>query len=88
MIQYINIKDVFIYRSQEDGLCEMTCSLDIKADLLKMLDYKYVIFSPKMHIEDDCYEFLHSFVRYNNHDPNRSLSISGARKFKLYRSTI
>ena len=74
------------YRSQEDGLCEMTCSLKIKADLLKKLEYKYVIFSPKMHVEDDCYEFLHSFVEYSN--LNRCLSISEARRFKLCGCTI
>ena len=71
------------YRSQEDGLCEMTCSLKIEADLLKKLEYKYVIFSPKMHVEDDCYEFLHSFVENYNRNPNRCLSISEARRFKL-----
>lgn len=74
---YICIMRLFIFaRSQDDGFCEMTCTLSIEAELLKgPVPYKYVIFSPKMIGEDDCYEFLHSFAGYIDPDPNRCLYI-------------
>ena len=64
------------FRSLGDGnMCEMTCTLQIDANVLKKpLIYKYVIFSPKMVHKDDCYEFLHSFAGKGS-DPNRVLCI-------------
>ena len=53
---------------------EMVCALKIDADVLKHpLGYKYVIFSPKMTKDDECYEKLHYF-QYD--DPNRCLQMS------------
>ena len=56
----------------------MTCTLNIAADLLHTArGYKYVVYSPKMTIHPDCYEYLHSFAgpddRYK--DPNRWLKV-------------
>ena len=63
------------FRSQDD-YCEMTCTLSIQAELLmKPLQYKYVIFSPRMKEKNDCYEFLYSFADGENKDPNRYLHI-------------
>lgn len=54
----------------------MTCTLQIQEELLtKHLEYKYVIFSPKVIGKDECYEFLHSFAGYQYPDPNRYLHI-------------
>ena len=64
-------------RELEDGLCEMTCTLNIAADLLdEPRGYKYVVYSPKMTNKDDCYEYLHSFASYNN--PNRCFMVNKA----------
>ena len=56
----------------------MTCTLKIAMDILTTpMGYKYVIYSPKMANENDCFEYLHSFVpRYRN--PNRCLIIHPA----------
>ena len=47
------------------GMCEMNCTLNIKADLLKnaaALPYKYFIVSPKTkNDEKKCYECLHGY---------------------------
>lgn len=75
LYQHIN----FSSRSQDDGLCEMTCTLSIQEELLtKPLAYKYVVFSPKMREFNDCYEFLHSFVGHSP-NPNRCLHIEKAK---------
>ena len=64
-------------RPQDDGFCEIMCTLSIQAELLtKPLAYKYVVFAPKMKERDDCYEFLHSFSGYTYPDPNRCLHIN------------
>ena len=59
----------------------MTCTLNIATNLLsEPRGYKYVVYSPKMVQEDDCYEFLHSFVGKSDHhqNPNRCLMINPA----------
>ena len=64
-------------RQEDDGFCEMTCTLSIEAELLKeLMEYKYVIFSPKMNKRDDGYEYLHSFAEH--WDTNRCLHIDKA----------
>ena len=58
----------------------MTCTLSIQAKLLEEpLEYKYVIFSPKMIGTDDCYEFLHSF---GYRDLNRCLHIDKTKHYQ------
>ena len=60
----------------------MTCTLNIAVDLLgRPWGYKYVVYSPKMTKEDDCYEYLHSFAGYSYYyynDPNRCLMVNKA----------
>ena len=66
------------FRELEEGLCEMTCTLNIAANLLcTPRGYKYVVYSPKMTNHHDCFEYLHSFAGSdNNHDdPNRWLKV-------------
>ena len=56
--------------------CEMVCTLNIDADLLRApLAYKYVIYSPKVTKCNECYEKLHPLITsYMFHDdPNRCL---------------
>lgn len=54
----------------------MTCTLSIAAYLTtKPWKYKYVIYSPKMTQEADCFEYLHYF-RHTTQDPNRCLMIN------------
>ena len=61
---------------RDDDYQEMTCTLNIQAELLKNpLEYKYVIFSPKMTGKDDCYEFLHAFAGMWARNFNRCLSV-------------
>ena len=57
----------------------MTCTLMIDVNLLNCAKgYKYVVYSPKMVQEDDCFEYLHSFAgsSYYDENPNRSLMIN------------
>ena len=68
----------FPFRYLHDDLYEMTCTLQIDAQLLReSLAYKYVIFSPAAVTNDDCYEFLHFAANlkqpYYDPDPNRCL---------------
>ena len=66
-------------RTDEDGNCEMECTLFINAELLKSpLGYKYVIYSPKATDEDDLFEKLHPFIVWRD-DPNRCLMPSEIR---------
>lgn len=66
----------FLFFRSQDDYCEMTCTLPIQAELLKKpLQYKYVIFSPRMKEKNDCYEFLYSFADGENKDLNRYLYI-------------
>lgn len=66
----------FLSRHHHEDYHEMTCTLHIQEELLRNpLEYKYVIFSPRMTGKDDCYEFLHSFAGYLNRNYNRCLSI-------------
>ena len=63
---------------------EMTCTLSINADLLEIpVPYKYVVYSPKMEKEDDCYEYLHGY----GGNPNRCLRISENKFSKAYGGT-
>ena len=83
----LRCSDMYLFliaRELEDDLSEMICTLIIDADILKSpLAYKYVIFSPKMTKEHECFEFLHSFAgRYE--DPNRCLWISEIDYPKAY----
>ena len=78
-----------LIRPQEDGSCEMTCTLLIKEELLtKHLEYKYVIFSPNVMGKDECYEFLHSFTGYQYPDPNRYLHIDKTKCLHGGKSSI
>ena len=64
-----------------EGVVEMTCTLNIDANLISDIrGYKYVVYSPKMMYEDDCYEYLHTFSGkyYYYTDPNRCLKIDRA----------
>ena len=60
----------------------MTCTLNIAREVLdRTLEYKYVVYSPKMTNKDDCYEYLHSFAGYSYSyysDPNRCLMVNKA----------
>ena len=59
----------------------MTCTLVIDAEALKIpLGYKYVVYSPKMVKENDCFEFLHAYRgRDHRHsNPDRCLRIEPA----------
>ena len=72
---------MYFNREVDEGVFEMTCTLNMAADLLNnSFGYKYVVYSPKMVKENDCFEFLHSFAgrapRYCN--PNRCLKIDPA----------
>jgi len=59
---------------------EMTCTLNIDADNLKHpVAYKYIVCSPKMEKEDDCYEYLHGY----DGNPNRCMRIP-QNKFPKY----
>ena len=63
-------------RKLKEGVFEMTCTLMIDDNMLKVArGYKYVVYSPKMVREDDCFEYLHSFVGWSDRDPNRALKI-------------
>ena len=56
----------------------MTCTLNIDANILKSpKGYKYVVYSPKMVQEDDCFEYLHTYSGYYT-DLNRCLRINNA----------
>ena len=80
-----------IARDLEDDLSEMICTLIIDADILKSpLAYKYVIFSPKMTKEHQCFEFLHSFAgrSYPHENPNRCLRISVSDRFEAYGGNV
>lgn len=73
------------HRNLEDDMHEMVCSLRIDADVLKHpLEYKYVIFSPKMTEDNECYEKLHYF-QYD--DPNRCLKMSPQALHSAYGGT-
>ena len=51
----------------------MVCTLQIDAAILKYpIPYKYVIHSPKMEHQDDCYEYLQGY----SWDPNRCLQVA------------
>ena len=66
-------------------VCEMVCTLNIDAELLKRpLGYKYVVFSPKMTKHDDCYEKLHPFTLYSTDDPDRCLWIPPQIHHRVY----
>ena len=53
----------------------MTCTLNIAADLVgEVLKYKYVVYSPKVTHEDDCFECL-PYISSGTNDPNRCLMI-------------
>ena len=58
----------------------MTCTLNIAREALdRSRGYKYVVYSPKMTNQDDCYEYLHSFAGYLSYsDPNRCLMVNKA----------
>ena len=71
--------NVFTYRKLDDGMFEMTCTLNIDSNELtpsKGKGYKYVVYSPKMAHMDDCFEYLHTFTHTQN--PNRCLRINVA----------
>ena len=64
---------MLFFRCLEDDLYEMICTLQIDAHLLQTpLAYKYVIFSPAMVEQDDCYEYLH-FIANHCPDANRCI---------------
>ena len=68
-------------RAIDDGWYEMTCTLNIDADILKNpVPYKYVVYSPKMENKDDCYEYLHGY----GWNPNRCLRIPQNKFSKAY----
>ena len=55
----------------------MVCTLKIDASLLNdTYGYKYVVYSPKMVDEDDCFEYLHSFDGKYEQDHNRCLMVN------------
>ena len=61
----------------------MTCTLKIAMDILTTpVGYKYVVYSPKMTHENDCFEYLHSFAgKTRSHgNPNRCLIINPANR--------
>lgn len=65
----------------------MTCRLVIDADLLKgPFGYKYVVYSPKMVDENDCFEYLHSYIGrdYHHRNPDRCLRINPAEFDRVY----
>ena len=71
----------FLCRILDEGVCEMRCTLNIDANVLRVSrGYKYVVYSPIMVVQNDCFEYLHSFAgrtsRYRN--PNRCLKINRA----------
>ena len=72
------------YRDLRDygsGWCEMTCTLQIDAAILKNpIPYKYVIYSPKMEHPDDCYEYFHAY----SGNPNRCLQIAPSKYQQAY----
>ena len=72
---------MLVFRKLGEGVYEMTCTLKIAIDLLSdPKGYKYVVFSPKMVHEYDCFEYLHTFIgKSNRHqNPNRCLIINPA----------
>ena len=74
-------------RSTEDGCCEMVCVLQLTKDLLQEpIEYKYVIFSPKMKTPDDCYEYLHSFSNILKNS-KRCISITGTQEKESFEGT-
>jgi hypothetical protein len=84
-----NVGNFMDKRTDEDGNCEMECTLFINAELLKSpLGYKYVIYSPKATDEDDLFEKLHPFIVWRD-DPNRCLMPSEIRGgFQQYDSFV
>ena len=56
----------------------MVCTLNIDSNIISTkCGYKYVVYSPKMVKEDDCFEYLHTFAgTYYDRDPNRCLEIN------------
>ena len=76
-------------RCNEDGYCEMECTLSFDAELLKEpLGYKYVIYSPKVTKEDEYYEKLHPFIELlGPNDPNRCLWLSPQESCRFYGGT-
>lgn len=69
--------NVILFRKVEENVYEMVCSLNINKSLVtNPRDYKYVVYSPKMECDDDCFEFLHTFAgRFYDRNPNRCLRI-------------
>ena len=75
------MKPFFFCRALDGGWYEMTCTLNIDADILKdPVAYKYVVYSPKMENEDDCYEYLHGYGGI----VNRCLKIPPSKFAKAY----
>ena len=71
----------FFYRDLDNGWCEMSCTLQIDAAILRSsIPYKYVIYSPKMEHKDDCYEYCRAY----SSNPNRCLCISQAEYKQAY----
>jgi hypothetical protein len=71
------------HRKLDEGVYEMTCTLKIAMDILiAPIGYKYVVYSPKMTHENDCFEYLHSFSgKTRSHgNPNRCLIINPANR--------
>ena len=65
------------FRQFQEGVLEMTCTVTIDANLLTYpLGYKYVVYSPRMLLEDDCFEYLHSFAGWHHQNHNRCLKIN------------
>ena len=63
----------------------MVCTLQIDAEILRYsIPYKYVIHSPVMENQDDCYEHLHGY-RWN---PNRCLQIAKGKYQQAYGGTV
>ena len=62
----------------------MVCTLQIDAEILRCpIPYKYVIHSPVMKNQDDCYERLHEYYW----DPNRCLQIAQGKYQQAYGGT-
>ena len=77
----MGINMMYSIREVDEGVFEMTCTLNMAAELLnKPLGYKYVVYSPKMVKKSDCFEYLHSFAGRApyDHNPNRCLQINPA----------
>ena len=78
---YISVRDI------DDFHREVTFTFDkFNLDLLKhyrSIPYKYVIYSPKVVEEKDCYEYLHAHHRRHG-DVNRCLQIPPEKCVQLY----